>query len=394
MAESISVVGSEITAAVIPLIAVTMLSASSAETALATTLSLLPFLVVGLPAGVWVDRMRRRPLLVACDVARALVLLTLPIEWALEALTLGHLYLVALVMGVGRVLFDVAHTSYLPRLVARHDLVEGNAKLYMSQAAGQVVGPGAVSLLLRVVSAPLMLILDVVSFVLSALLLLRIDRTEPQPTEAPGEAVGMRRQIGEGLRWVLTHRLLKPTTVCATIYNFGQGGLMSIFTFYGVRTLGLTASTVASILAVGAVGFALGTIAAPRVFKLLGLGPAATLAALLGVTGQLLLPLATPSSAVLILGSAWFITWFGPSIYGIAFVSLRQTVTPDELQGRQNATTRFLVWGAMSLGSLTVAAAAEAWGPRPAVLLMAVCSSFCLVPLVLSRDLQSLKELR
>jgi hypothetical protein len=233
------------------------------------------FLVLGLPAGVWVDRGRRRPILITYDLVRALALMTVPMAWLLGALTLWHLYMVALLLGIDRVLFDVAHTSYLPRVVERRHLIKGNAKLYMSQAAGQVGGPGLVGALLKFIHAPFVLIGDVLSFLLSAWFLARIDVVKPKAAGRQRQWVtGLIADIKQGLGWVLTHPLLGALTTC----------------FYGVRVVGMSASAVATVLAIGATGFIAGTLLAPPAFSRLGLGRAAIAAAALGSAGQLLMP--------------------------------------------------------------------------------------------------------
>lgn len=393
-AATLSILGTETVAVVMPLIAVTVLDAGPLAVSSLTFLALAPFLVLGLPAGVWVERRPRRPVLVACELARAAALASIPAAWAWGALTLAHMYAVVVAVGVGRLLFDVAHTSYLPRLVDRARLVEGNTKLYVSYAGGQVAGPSLAGAMLTVTAAPLAIVADVAAFLASAHLLTRVRAAEPPRAPFDGErgARAYARDVGEGVRWIFGHPLLRPTIACAGVYSFGEAGIVSLFSLYAVRRLGLAPDEVAGVLAAGALGFPAGALAARRAFAALGVGRAAIAAAAVSCAGMLVVPLAPEARPVPVLVAAWFAVWIGPSVFGIASVSLRQALTPDRLQARQHATARVVVWGAMSLGALCAGVVGEVVGVRVALVAMGVVATSCLVPLLSSRPFRTLRD--
>ena len=205
-AGTISQLGSQVSGLAIPLIAATVLNVSPFEFGLLATIEFLPFILLRLPAGVWVDRLRRRPILLAGDIGRAVALATIPVAFTLDVLTIWQLYAVGFTVGCLTVFFDVAHQSYLPAVVERHQLVEGNSKLEMSRSAAQVLGPGIAGILIAWIGAAMAVALDSLSFLVSAFFLLLIRRPEPDPRfTAPREpdvrGPGMRREITVGLRY-------------------------------------------------------------------------------------------------------------------------------------------------------------------------------------------------
>src|SRR5512141_2458529 len=294
-AESVSVFGSSITQLAIPLIAAAIPGITPFEFGLLTTIEFLPFIFLRLPAGVWVDRLRRRPILIAADLGRALVLLSIPVAFALNALTIWQLYVVGFLHGCLTVFFDVAYQSYLPSIVERDQLVEGNSKLEITRSASQILGPGAAGLLIGLLKAPFAIILDALSFLWSAGFLFWIRRPEP-PIAPHDEAVhgpkpSMRQEIGVGRMLVLT-----------------------------------------------SIGFSLSG-----------------------------LPVAFAPDALIFWGLALF-TFLG-GYAGVAWninqVSLRQAITPPRMQGKMNATMRFIVWGTMPVGSVLGAALGSLIGLHP-----------------------------
>jgi MFS family permease len=393
-AQGISVMGTEITMIALPLIAVIVLHAQPIEIAVLAAAGLLPFLILGLPAGVLVERLPRRPVMIACDLARAVLLVSVPVAAAFGVLSLPQLVVVNLGVGTCRLFFDVADTSFLPRLLDSDDLVEGNSKLYATLSVGQIAGPGLAGALLSVVTAPVVILADVATYLGSAFLLFRIRLPEPAVARTAQPGVSWRHELVEGLRHVLGHPLLRPTTLTAGIYNAAEGGIRAIVIVYMVTDLGLPASVAALTIGVGAVGFLFGSLVARRFTERLGIGRASIAAAFAGTLGPVLIPLAPVAASVPVLVLAWFITGFGPSIYGINYVSMRQAVTPDRLQARMNATTRFIVWGAMPLGAITAGLVGQAFGLRVALGVMAVLGLTCLPVLWFSavRRLTTLSE--
>ena len=211
-AETVSVFGTQVTLLALPLVAATILQVSPFEFALLGTIEFLPFILLSLPAGVWVDRLRRRPILIVGDLGRAISLISIPLAYSVGALTIWQLYVVAFVNGCLTVFFDVAYQSYLPSIVDRDQLVEGNSRLEISRSASQLAGPGLSGVLIGFLTAPFAIVVDAISYVLSALFVFGIRRAEP-PIEPHDETTGprpsMRSEIATGLRYVTGHRWLR-----------------------------------------------------------------------------------------------------------------------------------------------------------------------------------------
>ncbi|HEX8100167.1 MAG TPA: MFS transporter, partial [Actinomycetota bacterium] len=355
----------------------------------------LPFLLVGLPAGVWVDRLRRRPILIAADLGRAVSLASIPVTYALHALTLRQLYAVAFFNGTLTVFFDVAYMSYLPRLVERTQLVEGNSKLEISRSGAELAGPGLAGLLIQVLSAPVAIVADAASFLGSALFLSLIRRKESlHPRVSRKERPRMRTEIKEGLRYVLRHRLLFPIAVCTSFTNLFSHMVFAIYLVYAVRALHLSPGLIGVIFALGNVGFLLGAISANRIASRLGLGT--TIWAAAGIFGPslILIPLAPASAPTPFLIAAWFLGSFGSVVFNVNQISLRQATAPDRIQGRMNATIRFLVWGTMPIGAFLGGALGSVLGLRPTLFIASIGALFVVLPVVLSpvRNLRGIPE--
>jgi MFS family permease len=375
-AQAISVLGTEITLLAFPVIAVGI-GASPFEIALLSVAALIPFLVLGLPAGVIVERRHRRPVMISADLVRAAALSTVPLAGLLGTLTVAHLLIVGLIGGTARLFFDVADTSFLPRIVNRSQLVEANSKLYLTLSAGQIAGPGVAGILIAALSAPLTIVVDVGSYLWSALILSTVRRQEPPPNSV-GRAAWL-PELGEGVRHVFGHSLLRPSTVVAGIYNAAEGGIRALIVAFMITDLQLSPAVAGLTIAAGALGFPFGSLVADRLNRRYGIGRTSFWAAVAGTTGPVLLPLApVGGGAVIVLVIASFVTALGPSIYGINYVSVRQAVTPDRLQARMNATTRVVIWGAMPLGALAAGVIAEFLGFRFGLAAMAVLGLTCL----------------
>jgi MFS family permease len=377
----------------LPLIAILILKANPFEVGLLTAVEYLPFLLVGLPAGVWVDRLRRRPILIAADIGRAASLASIPIVYELGHLTLGQLYLVAFFNGILTVFFDVAYMSYLPSLVGRGQLVEGNSKLEMSRSGAELAGPGMAGALIQLLTAPVAIIADAASFIGSALFLSLIRRGEHVPQRDKSERrPKMRKEIGEGLRFVLRHRLLLPIAVCTSTTNLFSHMVFAIYLVYAVRILHLSPGLIGLIFALGNVGFLVGAMAANRIARTLGLGRTIWISAAIFGPSLVLIPLAPTSAPVPLLIAAWFLGSFGSVVYNVNQISLRQAITPDRMQGRMNATMRFLVWGTMPIGGFLGGALANTLGLRTTLFVASAGAIFVLLPLVLS-PVRSLREI-
>jgi MFS family permease len=388
--ETVSQVGTMVSHLALPLLAATALGATPWEMGLLVAAERGAFLLVGLPAGVLLDRVRRRPVMIAADVVRFVLLVSIPPAWALGVLTFTQLLVVALLGGVATVFFDVGYQSVLPAVVGRAGLVEGNAKLESTRAAAQAVGPALGGGLVQLVGAASAVLLDAVSYLVSAAFLARMRTREPVPEREPGRS--LRSDMAEGLRYVLGHPLLRPIALCTGTANLFMGVLSAVSVLFLARELGQPPAVVGLVLAAGSAAGVLAALTAGRWIRLLGQGR--TIVAVPLATGPLALalPLATQGA-----GLAWFAVGmaavaYGGVVYNVAQVSFRQSVTPDRLLSRMNASIRFLVWGTIPFGGLLGGALGELVGLRATLLVTAVGLVLCPV-WVLASPLRRLRDL-
>jgi MFS family permease len=351
--QTISVGGTAVTDLALPLTAVLTLKASPAQMGALSALEVAPYLLVSLFAGVWVDRLRRRPVLIAADLGRAGLLASIPIVALLGRLGLAQLYTVAFVVGALSVIFNIAYQSFLPSVVARDHLVEGNGKLALSASVGQVAGPGVGGALVQVLTAPVAIAVDALSYVASAMLLAEIHAPEPVPRRS-GWRRDARAEIGEGLRAVAGQPVLRVLVGAWSVYEFSAGLLLAVLLLYLTRDLGLAPALLGAVFMVGSVSGIVGAALTGWFARRLGLGLsiAAALAAL-GL-GGLCLPLAGVFRPVelplVVLGQ--ILSGVGLTVSGSNQTSLRQAVTPERLRGRVNASYAFLTSGVRPFGAL------------------------------------------
>jgi MFS family permease len=393
-AETVSQLGTNVSQLALPLVAILVLQASAFEVALLSVIELAPFILISLPAGVWVDRLRRKPILVVSDIGRAALLLSIPVAHWLDALTIWQLYGVGFAVGVLTVFFDVSYQSYLPSLVSRDQLVEGNSKLEVSRSGTQLAGPGLAGVLVDALTAPVAVFVDSVSFLFSALFLFRIKAAERAPTRAERQAgPGMKEEVKEGLRWVLGNRYLRWIAASTATFNLFGSIIFSIFLVFAVRELDLRPGVIGIIFAVANIGYLVGALLANRLARRFGVGPTIIIGASCSVS-LLLLALAPTSNPIPFLIAAQAISSMGIPIYNITQVSFRQAITPERLQGRMNSVMRFIVWGVMPLGSLLGGALATWFGLRTAIWVGAIGMSLAVLPVLLSpvRTLRAMPE--
>jgi MFS family permease len=384
-AETISVFGSQVTQLALPLTAVIILGATPAQMGILGAIEMAPFLFISLFAGVWVDRWRLRPVMVIADIGRAILLGSIPTAYFAGWLSIEYLFLIALLTGILTVFFDVAYQSYLPVLVNRDQLVEGNGKLEVSRSVAQITGPGLAGGLVQVASAPVAMAIDAVSFAFSALFLGLIRHTEPAKPPRT-EKRNIWKEIGEGLGVVFGNPYLRSIAACTGTSNlFGNIGT-AVFTLYVIRDLHLDAVLLGLIFGIGSVGALIGAIMAGWTARRLGVGwTIIGTSAIFGV-GALAAPVAG--------GPVWFIvftltagffisSWVNP-VYNITQVSLRQAITPHRLLGRMNASMRFLVWGTMPIGSLLGGLLGEVIGLRMTLLVAALGGFLAVLPVLFS----------
>jgi predicted MFS family arabinose efflux permease len=391
-AQTLSVAGSQITVLALPLTAILVFGASPVQVGALTATQYAAFLVIGLPAGVWVDRWPRRPILVVADLGRAVLLAAVPVAHLLDALSLWMLYPVAFATGVLTVFFDVADQSYLPSLIGRHQLVDGNAKLTASYSGAQLVGPGIGGVLVQILTAPVAILVDAVSFLGSALLVGSIQAREDRPAPEADGRRSLRAEMAAGLRYVFGDPYLRPIVLATAVANFFGifGMIQALLALFAVGTLGMSPAGLGAVLAIANAGALLGTLLTRRLTRRLGLGPAITVALAAMAASLLLLPLATRDTAFPVLAAGLALGWFWVSVYNINQVSLRQGVTPEALLGRTNATVRFVIWGTIPLGALLGGWFGAALGVRTGLWIAVLGGLTAVLPLLLSpvRDLR------
>jgi MFS family permease len=395
-AETVSQFGTQVSLLALPLVAVTLLNASPFEVAALGTIEFLPFILFSLPAGAWVDRLRRRPILIAGDVGRAVALATIPAAFFLGALTIWQLYVVGFVVGTRTVFFDVAYQSYLPSIVDRDQLVDGNGKLETSRTIAQSAGPALGGGLIGVVTAPVAILADAISFVLSAVFVFAIRREEPAPdrhTDEHGQARGsLRQEVGAGLRYVLGDRYLRGIAASTATSNFFSNVAFATFIVYAVRELHLTPLEIGLTFGLGNVGSIIGALTAQRIALRIGVGPAIVGAMALGGPGLLFIALAPREFAIPFLVTGAFLQGFGVVVYNINQLSFRQAITPMSMLGRMNATMRFVVWGTIPLGTILGGTIATVVGLQAAILVGAVGAFLALIPLLVT-PVRTLREM-
>ncbi len=395
-AQTISQFGSQVTGLALPLVAVITLDVSAFEVSALIVVETAPFLLISLPAGVWVDRLQRRPILIFGDLGRAALLATIPVAYFLDVLTIWQLYAVGFFVGVCTVFFDVAYQSYLPSLVEREQLVEGNSKLEVSRSGAQLGGPAIAGVLIEALRAPYAILVDAISFLVSGLFVVGIrKREENVPTRAERRAAkgSMRTDLGEGLRWVLGNPYLRTIAACTATFNFFSSLMGAILIVYLVRVLEFSPSMLGLMFALANVGYLAGALTSNRVSAKLGIGPAIITGAAFGVAA-LLIPLAPQDArgAFPYLLAAETVMMYGVVLYNVTQLSMRQAITPERLQGRMNSVMRFIVWGVMPLGTLLGGAVATGVDLRAAIWIGAIGVSLAWVPLVIG-PIWSLREI-
>ena len=391
--QSISEFGSQISQLAIPWLAAVGLHATPLEFSILNVLGFLPFILFALPAGVWVDRLRRKPILIIGDGARAVLLAYIPLAWALGFLDIWQLMALQFVIGIFTVFFDIAYQSYLPYLVERDQLVEGNSKLQTTVSASGIGGPGLAGVLIGVMTAPYAIVIDALSFVLSTLFMLRIRKPEAPHERIEGQPrPKMLPELKEGLAYVVKHPYLRWIAACTGTSNFFGQVTFAIGILYMVRTLHMSAFATGFVFAGFGIGAIVGALVTTRFYKKVGVGRAIWIPAVIFSAAGFAWPLAPRgfSAPVLFLGAVAF--GWASTVYNITQVSLRQALTPERLQGRMNASMRWIVWGTIPLGALLGGVLATAYGLREALWVAAIGGAFTFLPVLLS-SVRSIAEM-
>jgi MFS family permease len=370
LGQTVSQFGSHITGAALPFVAFLTLGATPLQLGILGAMGSVPILLFGLFAGVWVDRLRRRPILIGADLGRALILGSIPLAALLGVLRIELLYVVAALVGILTVFFDVAYASILPSLVTRHELVEANSKLGSSSALAEIGGPSLAGFLVQLISAPFAILIDAVSFVLSAAGIILIRTAEPPPPPA-AERRPVLRDMAEGLRLVLRQPILRGLAGHAATMTFFGNFIGVLYSIYCVQELGIPPAIVGVMIGLGGVGAFIGTLIVGPVTRRLGVGRSIIGAVLFGTLVNMMIPLVwgPPLLVAGILMMTQLVGDIGWPVYSVNEQSLRQAIVPDRLLGRANASMQFLTGGIAPLGALLGGWLGEVIGMRPTLLI-------------------------
>jgi MFS family permease len=366
LGQSVSLVGDQVSFIALPLAAVLVLDAGAGQMGLLGAAALAPHLLLSLPAGVWLDRVvSRRRVMIVTDLGRAVLLATIPLAYALDALSFAQLYAVAFLTGCLAVFFDLSYPTLFVSVTPRERFLEGNSLVHGSRSFSFVAGPGLGGLLVQLFSAPFALLADAISFLGSALFLGRVRAEEPSVDRAP--ATSVRAQAVEGLRFIGGNPIFRPTLTAVATLNFFNYAFQALFILYATRTLGVSAGALGLVLGVAALGGICGAVIASVVGRRLGVGRAFALGCVLFTAPLVLVPLAQgPEAAVLVfLFAAQFLSGLGVMILDVNAGSIMFALTPDRLRSRATGAFNAVNWGIRPVGALAGGALGAWIGVRP-----------------------------
>jgi MFS family permease len=373
---TVSQVGDRVTELALPLIAVVILDATPSQVGLLTAAVWLPNLIA-MFVGTWIDRRtHKRRVLVVADLLRAVALLAVPIAYSLDALTLGVLYAVALVTGMGEVMFHMAYPAFYVRLVPRESYIDANSKLSASRAAAFVGGPAVAGALIHAVTAPVAIIVDAISFLFSASVIGRLRGLAGEATAAPSDSVAQSlvRQALDGIRFVARHSVLRASLGCTTTINFFTFIAQALLILYASRTLGLSDAVIGLALGVGAAGGLIGAVVAPRIARVIGIGRTIMVGAVLFPAPIAIAAAAngTPLTNAIVLSSAELLSSVGVMLFDINQNAVITAVTPDDMRGRTAGAFSTINYGSRPVGAIVGGLLGTAIGLRPTLLIAAV----------------------
>ncbi|HZR49563.1 MAG TPA: MFS transporter [Streptosporangiaceae bacterium] len=363
--QTVSEMGSTITLLALPLTAVVVLKATTFQVGLLASAATAAFALIALPAGAIVDRYVKRRIMIVCDLARMLIIGSVPVAAAAGALTMGQLYAVAITAGVCTVFFDVCYQSYLPVVVGPGQLLDGNGKLGATQSFAEVTGPGLGGGLVGVFGVAMSLAADAISYAVSVASLLAIRVPEKAPPKADRRT--LRAEIAEGLSFVVSHPILRRVVACTGTANLFSGVQIAMEIIFLVRVLHVRPAYTGLIIAIASVGGVIGGVLSGTLSRRIGSARIIWVSILVFGLPQLLLPLAYPGWRVALFPIGFAFSAFSAVVYNVAQVSYRQAVCPPELLGRMNAATRWIVWGTLPLGGLLGGALGAGLGVRPTI---------------------------
>ncbi|WP_233121173.1 MFS transporter [Tersicoccus sp. Bi-70] len=384
--QGVSQIGSSVGRIALPVLAVSVLDATAFQVGLLDAVQFAAFLLIGLPAGAWVDRWRKRRTMIAADAVRAVAMLAIPVLWWTGSLDFWHLLAVAAVVGTATVFFDVGYQSFVPVLVPSGRVADANGKLEATAQVARLGGPGIGGALLSVVSVPVLFVAEAVGYLVSAIALITVRDSERRPD--PPQEASLIGQIRAGLSFVVRHPLISRITAATGISNFFSTVAATLYPILILRELGLGAPVFGLIMSLGAVGGVLGAALASRIGDRVGEGNALPLSLVASTVLMLLMPAATLMPAPWLQITALSVADFGFSVlvvvYNVLQVSMRQRVCPPALLGRMNASIRCLVWGVMPIGALLGGWLGGWIGIVPTILIGVVGAGTACVPLFFS----------
>lgn len=343
LSETVSKFGNAFTGFALPVLAVLSYNANAFETGLLATLAFLPYPTMGLFVGVWADRLDRRKIMIICNLGRMVTLVSVPISFVLGTLDLVQLFIVALVNGAFGVFFDIAYQSYLPNIIDRKDLIEGNQKLQVSDSASQVAGPGIAGFVYQLIGGAFTISFDALGYLISALSLFSIkDGGEVKPKNDAKS--NFFQEMKEGMHVVFDNKILWMISGTTATSNFGSHMIFAVYTIFALDYLKFNPGELGLVFTVGAVGFLIGVQFANRFTSFLGVGGALAVSISAGFIA-LANPLALYGYPFVVLATVAFAQGIIFPMYNINQISLRQAITPTRLLGRMNATIRTIVWG-------------------------------------------------
>lgn len=364
-AQAVSAVGSRITRTAIPIIAINSLGASASAVGVLSALAIAPGVIIALFFSGNIDRSRKRPLLIAMDVVRGLLLLTLPLAAYLGFLTMTHLVIVACLTGAATAVFLLAKTSYLPRLVKVDQLLDGNAKLQSTEAVAEVAGPSIAGVLIQAVTAPVAIIADAIGFLWSVVWLRRIEADEETATDTP--PTHPLADIAQGFRACREHPIVFPLLIAQGVFALFAGFFSAIYMIFVLRNLALDEATVGIIIGLGGIGALWGAFAAEPISRMLGYGRAVVICLGLWVAASVLIPLAEGQAFLKIpfLAGQQLIGDGFLAAFMILAVSIRQTALHPDVLARAGATFQLVEGVSLPVGALIAGALADVVGPSP-----------------------------
>lgn len=390
--ETVSILGTQVTNLALPLTALSAFGATDEQVGLLRFLQLAPYLGLALLFGVWVDRARRRMVMLWANVARTLLLALIPVLYLSGSLAMGPLFAISAAIGVASVFFDVSWMSYVPSLVREpKHYVEASAKMGVSTSAAEVAGPGLAGVLVSVLTAPVALVVDALSYLVSLLSLLSIRSREVRPEPVRRHAG---TELRDGLAWVLGNPVLRALALVGFCCNFSMISVWTVFLIYGTRDLALSPATLGFIFATASAGGLIGAIISRRVIARFPLGPVYLVAQSALLLGPLLLVAAGGPKPVLVAMCtlSFFTTYLGLGVAGVIIVSLRQTSTPQWMMGRMTAVFRTLLFGGGALGGLCSGLLSGALGAKGGLAVLAIASA-CAVAGLLTSPVSRLRRL-